>query len=190
MLTLSYLDVLCCCLGASALLFIALVSSRLNASGGPPALSRGEFIDVVAKVSDDKALFRLVVTTPRGNTIKLSEPQRKGSMFEIPGVEYGALRVIGADPATNPVVGAGESGHAYEVSIIDPSPGRWRLSVMYYDRIEPIELLRPSAAVRIEQHVATSFAASGRSFAAPVRFGESTCPGDSCVEVAVPTVAP
>ena len=185
MLTLSFLDTLCCCLGATVLLFVALVSTPTTDSGATRR-ARGHFLRVVYSSSDPSAILHFAVRTPAGKIIELKPADFDRDLYKNNLAVWRALRVIGLSNVSKPLDGTEQQ---YEVLISDPAVGRWQFLARYADRTDPIELLSTSAPVKIVRRATASFKLTASPMRASLGFAETMCTTGRCEEIEVPPEA-
>jgi|GEM_PF-5679292 len=183
MLTLSFLDTLCCCLGATVLLFVALVSTPTTDSGATRR-ARGHFLRVVYKSSDPSAILHFAVRTPAGRLIDLRPQDFNGdNVFKFNLPVWRAMRLVGLSPASRPL---NETGHRYELLISDPAIGHWQFFARYADRTDPTELLSTSAPVEVTRRATASFELTTSTVREHLGFAETMCSSRRCEEIEVP----
>ncbi len=183
-LTLSFIDTLCCCLGATVLLFVALVSNSQN-QGGAVQRIRGEFLRITYTAGDPDAILHFIIQPPSGRQIELSPAEMNGTGYFRESTPYWrALRVVGFSAATRPL--AAGVAHRYEILVFDPAVGKWQFSARYTDRRDVELLLGRAPLVDVERRASASFPIRTRLVSQKLAFSEATCSGTPCDTLEVP----
>jgi hypothetical protein len=150
--TLSFLDVLCCSLGATVVLFLGFVSSSGRASA-PGGLLNGHFVDFQFTV-EPEALLHIVIETPRGERLEVTGQELDGDGFIREAVRsWSGARVFGmGDDAT--LIENGK--RVYKVAVFDPAPGAWKFDARYVDRSLEASLVQPLAPAELTRRIMTT----------------------------------
>lgn len=172
--SLSFLDVLCCSLGAAVVLFLAFANSRPEEGAAGGLLNR-DMIEVEFAVDDPGAFMRVIVETPdkRVRSIEAEGLDADGFVTERDPA-WRKARLIGGN---EPVALASQTSprrRLMRLLIFDPKPGEWRFDVQYYDRTDTISLVGSLANLPVQRRIRVTHEPRANERDPDLIFGEQT----------------
>lgn len=172
--SLSFLDVLCCSLGAAVVLFLAFANSRPEQGAAGGLLNR-DMIEVDFAVDDPQAFIRLIVKSPdeKIRSIDVGGLDADGFVTEA-DTAWRKVRVIGGNEPVALASTTSPRRRLTRLLVFDPKPGKWRFDVQYYDRTDITSLVSSLATLQVERRVRVTHKSRARERNPDLIFGEQT----------------